>query len=113
MNTATSCENAFDKVLLDMSSTRHFHVPFGDFHGLGRGFRDLGRGFRDLVESVLVPKNKSHKERTKRWVTFSEINSELLTRVDQFQFNLCTCNPNLRSSVLFLLPKKERQKKNS
>ena len=104
MNTATSCENAYDKVLLDISSTRHFHVPFGDFHG-------LGRGFRDLVESVLVPKNKSHKERTKRWVTFSEINSELLTRVDQF--NLCTCNPNLRSSVLFLLPKKERQKKNS
>lgn len=77
MATATSCENAYDKVLLDINSTRHFHVPFGDFHG-------LGRDFSGLIESVRVIENKSQKKRTKRSVTFSEINCELLTRVDQF-----------------------------
>jgi len=105
MATATSCENAYNKVLLDVTSTRHLcHVPFGDFNG-------LGRDFHGLTESVPIPENKSQKKRTKRSVTFSEINCELLTRVDQFQFNrLCTCNPNLRSSVLFSAKKRTPKK---
>lgn len=61
MATAMSCE--YNKVLLDINSTCHFHVPFLDFHG--------------LTESLPVLEYKSQKEGAKRSVTFSE--SKLLT----------------------------------
>lgn len=49
--------NAY-KVLLDINSTLHYHVPFGDFHG-------LGKEFHGLTELVPAPKNKSQKKRAK------------------------------------------------
>jgi len=45
--------NAY-KVLLGINSTLHYHVPFGDFHG-------LGKEFHGLTELVPTPKNKSQK----------------------------------------------------
>lgn len=58
--------NAY-KVLLDLNSTLHYHLPFVDFHG-------LRKAFHGLTELVPAPKNKSQKKRAKRSVTFIEMN---------------------------------------